>query len=586
MAKSNPTFGQMKSKSAVGYSAFPLDHLVNFTSAAGYLIPVFWDFLDPGDKVNFKTLLRTKSQPLTKPAMATCIERVEWFAVPIDQLYKPFGAKYYGINDISSDLLPTKGYDDYLPYFQLTKINDVISSLPVTPESQSAVPVSLPLAQDCMRLCQSFGVPKLVGLVANQQFPASISALPFAAYQKIYSDHYRLTDREENDPAAYNLDSFVGSSGSQSANITDDTRIRKLITLRKRPYMRDYFTSMSVSPLMGSQDVNASGVDLGRINQWLNGLSQVGTGVPFSEGGIAGGNSTIGMIYSTDVSPTTVRLPNSGSSQIVGNTLGAAFNPPNIRSLFAVEKLLEVTRRAKKHYDMQTLAHFGVEVPKGLSGECMKLGTHEQYLQIGEVISSANTSEGSLGELAGRGNSEGSSKKFDFEAKCHCVLMAIYSVEPVVNMGSDGVPRLLSMTNASDFFKSEFDNLGLQPVFRKELYAGAYNSETVSGNNYNTVIGWQPRYEQLKGRYNRSFAGCDNSYFSEWALNRTSIGNTAPSVSRNFFYVWPTDLNNILLQNYNFASPQTLYSQDYFVNQIYFDVTKSSKKSIFGVPNL
>lgn len=581
MVKLNPTFSNMHSKSAVGYSAFPLDHLVNFTSAAGYLIPVFWDYLDPGDKVNLRTLLRTKTQPLTKPAMATCIERIEWFAVPIDQLFKPFSAKYYGINDIQSDLLPTKNYDDYFPYIQLTKLSEIINGLPESPEAQSSVPVSVPLAQDALRLCQAFGVPKTLGLFANQQFPASISAFPFAAYQKIYFDHYRLTDREENNPNCYNLDSYSGSSDGNSAEVNDNQRLRDLITLRKRPYMRDYFTSMHVSPLMGSQDVNASGVDLGRLNQWLNGLSRVSTGVP------AGNlySSNLGTVLSQDTNPTTVRLP-LYNNDISSNILGGVFNPVNIRSLFAVEKLLEVTRRAKKHYDMQTLAHFGVDVPKGLSGECMKLGTHEQYLQIGEVISSANTSEGSLGELAGRGNSEGGSKKFDFEAKCHCVLMAIYSAEPVVNIASDGVPRLLTMTNASDFFRSEFDNLGLQPVFRRELYAGSYNAETVSGNNYNSVIGWQPRYEQLKGRYNRSFAGCSNSYFSEWALNRTSITPTGTNVSRNFFYVWPTDLNNILLQSYNFATKQTLYSQDYFINQIYFDITKSSKKSIFGVPNL
>lgn len=581
MAKQNPTFSNIHSKSVVGYSAFPLDHLVNFTSAAGYLIPVFWDFLDPGDKVNLRTLLRTKTQPLSKPAMATCIERIEWFAVPIDQLFKPFSAKYYGINDIQSDLLPTKNYDDYFPYIQLTKLSEIINGLPESPEVQSSLPVSVPLAQDSLRLCHALGVPKTVGLFANQQFPASVSAFPFAAYQKIYFDHYRLTDREENNPNCYNLDSYSGSSDGNPAEVNDNQRLRDLITLRKRPYMRDYFTSMSVSPLMGSLDVNASGVDLGRIQQWLNGLSSVSTGAP----GL--GSDYSGIVAVNNFSPSTVRLSaTSSSSNVNFNQLDGSFNPPNIRSLFAVEKLLEVTRRAKKHYDMQTLAHFGVDVPKGLSGECFKLGTHEQYLQIGEVISSANTSEGSLGELAGRGNSEGGSKKFDFEAKCHCVLMAIYSVEPVVNIGSDGVPRLLTMTNASDFFKSEFDNLGLQPVFRRELFAGSYNAETVSSNNYNSVIGWQPRYEQLKGRYNRSFAGCANSYFSEWSLNRTQVSPTGTNISRNFFYVWPTDMNNILLQNYNFATKQTLYSQDYFINQIYFDVTKSSKKSIFGVPNL
>ena len=145
MKNFNPTFGDMKSKSAVGYSAFPMDHLVNFTSAAGYLIPVYWDFLSPGDKVNMRTLLRTQSQPLTKPAMATCIERIEWFAVPIDQLYKPFSAKYYGINDISSDLLPTSGYDDYLPWISLQELQTYVQGLPTTPESQTSVVTGQPL---------------------------------------------------------------------------------------------------------------------------------------------------------------------------------------------------------------------------------------------------------------------------------------------------------------------------------------------------------------------------------------------------------------------------------------------------------
>ena len=35
----------------------------------------------------------------------------------------------------------------------------------------------------------------------------------------------------------------------------------------------------------------------------------------------------------------------------------------NIRAMFANEKLWSITGRAKKHYDDQTLAHFGFEVP-------------------------------------------------------------------------------------------------------------------------------------------------------------------------------------------------------------------------------
>lgn len=575
----NPTFGELKSKSAVGYSAFPMDHLVNFTSAAGYLIPVYWDFLSPGDKVNMRTLLRTQTQPLTKPAMATCIERIEWFAVPIDQLYKPFSAKFYGINDISTDLLPTSGYDDYLPWISLQELQTYVQGLPTSPQSQSASPSSQPLRMDAMRLCHALGLTKYFGYTLQDgvNFPAQgISALPFAAYHKIYSDHYRLTDREENDPSTYNLDSFNGSSDGSSAKVGTG-RFASLLQLHKRPYMRDYFTSMHVSPLFGSTDVNASGTDLGIVNQWLNGLDRVTTGEPTS----VQAYKDLGGLIPTNTTPTGVRLPNVSTGSAFFGTIASALNPTNIRSLFAVEKLLEVTRRAKKHYDMQTLAHFGVDVPKGLAGECMKLGTFEQFLRIGEVVSTSNTSEGSLGELAGRGSSEGQSKNFDFEAKCHCVLMAIYSVEPVVNIASEGIPRQLTMSNASDFYKSEFDNLGLQPVFHRELFA-----EPTQTAPYSSVIGWQPRYQQLKARYNRSFAGCADAAFSEWSLNRERVAPTA-GLSRNFFYVWPTDLNDILLVPYTYSfNPTSIYANDYFVSQIYFDVQKASKMSVFGVPNL
>lgn len=580
----NPLVSRKVPKSAHGYSAFPMDNFANFTSVAGYLIPVYWDYLEPGDKVTCKTLLRTRTQPLKKPAMATVIERVEWFAVPIPQLYKLFSSKYYGINDQESDVLPTNGLNDYTPFINLDDLSDWILSLPTTFNAQSSIPVSTPTLAEAKRLCDAMGLPDSLGSASRPSgytYNTSISVLPFAAYQKIYYDHYRLTDREENDPKAYNFDSYFGTTGvsAQVLDASPDYRYRKLFYLRKRPYMRDYFTSMQVSPLFGSSDVNAAGNDLGAINNWISGLSKVDTSVPYSlttsypEGGFESINSS---------SPTDVRINGTSTQATYGGIMGA-LNPSNIRSMFAVEKLLNITRKAKKHYDMQTLAHFGVKVPKGIAGECFKLGTHEQYLKIGDVVSTADTSTGSLGQLAGQGSSGAESKKIHFEADCHCVLMAIYSAEPVVNINSDGMSRLFTQIRTSEWYKSEFDNLGMQPVFRYELYTNC-ESGVPYGNDI--VLGWQYRYYQNKMKYNRSFAGISTSYFLEWALNRTSIG-TGSSFSRNFFYVWPTDMNDILLNSYTGSvNHSTCYSEDYLINQIYFDVIKSSKKSIYGEPNL
>lgn len=576
----NPLLSRRVPSSAQGYSAFATDNFANFTSVCGYLLPVYWDYLEPGDKVNIKTLLRTRTQPLAKPAMATVIERIEWFAVPIQQLYKPFSTKFYGVNDVESDLLPINGYDDYLPFMNMDDINVYFKSLPTSLGTQSVIPTLIPTFGEARRLSDALGLPNMLGNADTtaSTLSTSVCVLPFAAYHKIYFDHYRLTDREENDPSYYNFDSFYGGLGATSQVTNINNRFDKIFTLHKRPYMRDYFTSMQISPLFGSADVNAAGNDLGAINNWLNGLTSIATGIPDTS------SPNLGALQSASVNPTSVRLPASSSAQVTFARLGGTFNPANIRSLFAVEKLLEVTRRAKKHYDMQTLAHFGVSVPKGIAGECFKLGTHEQYLKIGDVIGTANVVDSTddpisaIGQLGGTGSSGAESKIIKFEADCHCVLMAIYSAEPVVNVQNEGTPRIFTSCRASEFYKSEFDNLGLQPVFRRELYT----DNASDGSNNNSVVGWNYRYYQNKMKYNRSFGGCTTSSFKEWSLNRQSIGSGS-ALSRNFFYVWPTDLNDILLVKYlGVESSSNLYFQDYFINQIYFDVVKSSKKSLYG----
>lgn len=584
----NKVFSLPTYQNKQGYSGFPMDHLINFTSVCGYLIPVYTDILSPGDKVNIDTIMRSNTQPLSKPAMATCIERVEWFAVPIDQLYKPFSTKFYGISDVSSDLLPETGYNDTLPYISEQNLHNFLKGL--TPGFDPTIEEpNVPSFSEAKRLCDALGYTKYLGKPADPDsfdFNGSVSAIIPAAYQKIYYDHYRLTEWEANNVKAYNLDSY-----NQNMNVTQTDRLKFLFKLHRRPYQKDYFTSMLPSPLVGSSSVSMSGVDLTKVSQWLTGLSQLMTGVPTSP---SLATSQSGTTILNTSKPSSVGFKRMVSSQTLAGLqataadLSSAINPANIRSMFAVEKLLQVTRRAKKHYDMQTLAHFGIEVPKGLSGECFKLGTFESYISIGDVVSTAASGDDPLGSLAGRGSSSNSSKRRDpinFEAKCHCVLMAIYSVEPIVNYVNEGTMRINRMTSASDFYKPEFDNLGEQPVFAYEITDKEYDQADPGDYDPYYVSGWQKRYQQLKSKFNRSFAGVTTSFFSEWALNRAS--SLYGIVGRNYFQVWPTDMNNIL--DYQYTGDETysdMYSQDYLINQIYFNVSKSSKMSVHGVPSL
>ena len=458
-----------KGQTKVGYTSFPMDNLLNMTSVCGYLLPVYYDVLEPGDKVKISNILRTITQPLTKPAMATICERVEWFAVPIDQLYKPFKTKYFGINDVESDLLPTSGYTNALPFISLTELTNYLNSCPTSFAAQQATPLTRPLYGEVKRLYDCLGYPRDLGITigSGETYAGSVNLLLPAAYQKIYYDHYRLTDRIPNDPAAYNLDSMYNPTGL--TNAANQSRLDKLFALHKRPYRLDYFTSMKVSPLMGSSDVNASGASLTNISQWLTGLDSLKTGVPTNSANFPYGGA---MVPSNSLPNTVLQDTASGSGNVNQNGMRvyiSSVNPVNIRSMFAVEKLLEVTRRAKKHYDMQVLAHFGIDVPKGLAGECFKIGTHEQYIKINDVMNTADTGLAAVGARSGAGESGAKSKDFYFEAKCHCILMAIYSAEPVMNYCNVGLERITSRTSVDDFFKPEYDNLGMQPVFAREL---------------------------------------------------------------------------------------------------------------------
>ena len=94
------------------------------------------------------------------------------------------------------------------------------------------------------------------------------------------------------------------------------------------------------------------------------------------------------------------------------------------------EKLAMITGRARKTYDAQVLAHFGVKVPHDPKHDIAFIGQDTYDLKVGEVTSLSSTSEAGLGDLAGKGLGSGQSKGHKFTAPCHGIVMTIFSIEP------------------------------------------------------------------------------------------------------------------------------------------------------------
>ena len=574
----------------IGYNGFDMGQEIDFTSGTGQLLPVYYDILSPGDKVSCKAIIKSRTNPLLQATTMSLKEHVEWFFVPMNQIYSAFGNFFYGVEDFTSSLFKslyaTGKQINSLPYGNLYGIVGIDAWNLLKSQSDSQGDSK---ARAWFRLADHLGLPICGNIDMQWQdntgtFP--ISPLLFAAYQKIYSDYYRISNREENQPATYNLDDFIYN---ETSTIPYNTFINRFGILRYRPWKRDFFKANQISPLFGAMSVGAqlsTNNLIGGVEQWLSGLSKLQTASPVSASQFPDGGNTQGDAQE----PTTVRIQHqTGSTQATYNDLlrvQGAINPANIRSMFAAEKLLEITRRAGKHYDVQTLAHFGIKVPQGIDGEVIYLGEQTAMMQIGDVVSNAATSDAPLGEIAGKGYAYGSGDSCTFEAKSHGILMAIFSCEPDARYRQVGTDKLLTTIDRTDFVIPEYDDLGMQPLFR-------YQSYTDDSPSDNAIVdGWQWRYMEYKKKYDRVIGGFGaGQSLSAW------VNSYFPSISSlSKYYIEPDALNGVMVYNYDKHLYNTedvdgfvqnyLYAGDPLLHFFYMDVKKSSKMSTYGIPSL
>lgn len=577
-------FSSPSHKANIGYNGFDMSHVLKFTSTTGELLPVYKDFLQAGDKVSLSTELRTRTMPLETAAMCKVTEYLEWFFVPITQIYQFFPEFYYGIQDTKTSYfnVSSESVSSNFPFITgATFTNYVNQLLGAHMDDYFANSTYFnqghPLKGMSLRLIEALGIPTqyifdyLSRGSADAPYAMTMGINPMfaCAYQKIFFDYYRLSDREINNPDYYNLDIDV-YNGQTS---TSDTA--KFFTMRYRPFAKDYYTNLFTSPLFGATSLGNSGVNLVEtFQQWL-------APVDLRTSDNTGSGET--------TSPTTIRPATSVNGSTTDSLLMIrnALSPDAIRTSFAVQKLLEVTRRAGKHYDAQTLAHFGVDVPTGISGEVMFLGsTCKSDIQIGDVISTSSVPNGSaLGQVAGKGYGYGSGSTIKFTAPSHGILMCIYSCVPDSDYPQYGLDKLNTMINTAAFPRPEYDNLGMQPLFNYETELDTRPTPLVPNDG---VAGWQYRWSECKTKYNRVIGGLLNGRsLSSWSVQRTNFGSS----SITSFYCSPWELNSIMLVPFCWdTSDASLmsnpYSSDPLIHQLYFDVKKSSKMSTYGLPSL
>lgn len=514
-------------KANLGRNGFDMSQRNLFTSSVGQLIPCYTDELNPGDHIKISGSLLTRTQPLTKSAMTRLTEHIDYFFVPMQQLYSLWGSFFYGVNDVGTSLFSDISSDNYSGSIPLIGLRALRSALGGPGPLGDVDEFGTKKYYNVQRLLDSLGygyntLDFFVGSNNPEDETIRVNPLRLCAYQKIYYDYYRKGNRESNDPRAYNIDTFAQAG----VDILDTTVLEKMTRLHYRPWKHDYFTMVEPSPLFSEQS-NSS-----MPNSFLT-TPQMWLDYDPMESVNANGNS------STNDDKTTIRN--------LGNVSAA-----NIRAMFATEKLLEITRRAGKHYDKQTAAHFGYDVPQGVSGEVYYLGSNSNIIVISDVVAQAGTDSTPLGEVGGKGYGfKGDSRDIDFTAPCHGILMAIYSAVPEAEYVSTGIERQNTYHSRVDYFQPEFDKLGMQPTFFYESYF------TPDAERNSNIVGWNYRYIESKLKYDVIHSGFVKD-IPGWTTNRT---NDAQSNELKSFLIDPSYLDKIMLVN--FIQPDTVRNPEY-----------------------
>lgn len=610
-------------------SGFDLSRRICFTSKAGELLPVYYKLVYPGDKFEIRHQLFTRTQPVNTAAYTRIREYLDWYFVPLRLINKnlpqalmnmqnnPVQASGICANKIITNDIPYSpiGFADVRAYglWNILHLMYLGNDSTINPVLNffgfNAGTCGAKLA---MMLRYGNFVPSdytpsdktvlSLGLSKSENFSLqafnsnyAVNLLSFAAYQKIYADHFRISQWENNEPYTYNFDWYAGgnvfaSFSSDAAALKEYVEGNNLFTLRYANWPKDLF--MGVMP--NSQLGDVSVVDVIPQGQSTNVIASV-----------YGADST-----GVDVTGNIEMSPVGGSTRNVFNlvpfnpptgepTLKAKFLSEQLRSSFtvlqlrmaeAVQRYREVSQVADQTARDQIYAHFGVSLSPALSDTCFRIGGSASNIDISEVVNTflgpdTETEANIKGKGVGTGQGGTS-----FSSDEYGILMAIYHVVPLLDYVITGQPQDLLYTNTADLPFPEFDSIGMQSLHFGRFFN--YKTSTFASDPTGSVMGYTPRFIDLKSDYDEVYgafrstlkswvAPLDPEYLSKWVSSTILPGESTPTYSLNygFFKVNPSVLDSIFR-----LKADSSMDTDQFLSSLYLDVKAVRNFDYDGMP--
>lgn len=254
-------------------------------------------------------------------------------------------------------------------------------------------------------------------------------------------------------------------------------------------------------------------------------------------------------------------------------------------------------------------AHRGVTVDYGnVPIAPVRLGSSSSPINISEVVSTAQTETAELGEIGGKGVSDG---KLDYEYSFteFGVVMILQSVTTFPEY-----PVFLNPHNSkfsvTDYYQPESDRLGMQPLSFVNT-PWSMNSFSKTGNIVSDsvfkslpddtfVLGWQPRYAEYKNACDINHLGYSDKedMLSSYVMNKitdletvytlvnsqgssTTNKNPFVNVIPNNLHIQPKSFDTLFMLNSN-GDP---YTDNFDFNALH-EIKLIRPMSVSGMPIL
>lgn len=542
------------------------------TFNAGQLIPIYVDEVLAGDTHSVDMSMVVRMTTPVKPIMDNIYMDTYFFFVPMRLLWSDF-KEFFGQNDST-------------PWDDTTELEIPYLNAPAGGWSVGTV-------------ADYMGVPTGVALDAD----SCPSALPFRAYALIWNEWFR--DQNLQYPAEVPLDGTVrtgSNDGFDGASSNPGLAALGGLPLPVAKY-HDYFTSCLPAPQKGEPvsiglsaagDItitnpsfsfvgghqsgdNPSSYKVGYAFRDVDGSITPPGDVTSTLGGKLFFNGTQGQyIQGTLETASYTSETDKGSfiSGVMDLSNASAITINELRTAFAIQRLLERDARSGTRYREVLRAHFGVTVPDSRAMIPEYLGGKRMPINIQQVLQTSETTSSGTpqGNTAAYSHTSDRDSVFTYSATEPGYIIGVAAIR-YDHSYQQGIERFWTRRRRFDFYYPALANIGETPVYRREIYATSSEADNA------TVFGYQEAWADYRYKPDRISGEFRSTY--DKSLDVWHLGDeydVAPTLSAGWIAETPSNIDRTL------TVPSTTASQ--FLCDFAFKDIAVRPMPIYSVPGL